>query len=777
MRVLLRTPLRRNIAVIIVALGIVIAGTWSAVKVTTDYLLYQNATTAARNWARLLAETVTDLEEIAAGEPPSSASMTFFDWARKAGQVFRYEIYNRQGYSQLVSEGGVALVNLAEFNAEAVRALATNETIVDVQEGDAPNRPPFFARAYVPVIVDGQAVAIVGAYVDQTEERGQFYSTFLKAATALCLLTGLAFGIPSVAWYRRTKEKRAAERRGDQLAEDVKTQHQKLNAALSNMPHGLCMFDANKCLVICNAKYAEMYKLPSDLLKAGTPLERIFSYRVSVGNAPVNVPNYVSHHGLDSTEGGTQVFEFPLEDGRTIRISHLSLSGGGYVATHEDVTAAVRAETRIRHMARYDALTHLPNRVHFREKLQNALQAVSHKDRAAVLCLDLDHFKEVNDSLGHPAGDALLLAVANRLRECTRELDTVARLGGDEFAIVQVGSAQPSGATELAGRLIETLSRPYDLNGHQVVVGASVGIALAPEDGNGADELLKNADMALYRAKSNGRGTHSLFEPEMEAEMQARRWLEVGLRKALEEEEFELHYQPLVNLQENRVIGFEALLRWRHPERGLVPPGEFIPLAEETGLIVPIGDWVIRRACADAATWPHNLSVAVNLSAVQFKGRHLTTVVFGALAASHLLPSRLELEITESILLKDSEATLATLHQLRDFGVRISMDDFGTGYSSLSYLRSFPFDKIKIDQSFVSDLDGSDDSLAIIRAVTGLGAALGMTTTAEGVETSAQLDCLRNEGCNEVQGFLFSKPLSPAQLVEFFADPKWSAAA
>ena len=274
MRILLRTPLRRNIAIIMVALGIVVAGTWSAVKVTTDYLLYQNATAAARNWARLLAETVTDLEEIAAGEPPSSASMTFFDWARKAGQVFRYEIYNRQGYSQLVSESGVALVNLAEFNADAVRALATNEPIVDVQEGDAPNRPPFFARAYVPVIVDGHAVAIVGAYVDQTEERGQFYSAFLKAATALCLLTGLAFGIPSVAWYRRTKEKRAAERRGDQLAEDVKTQHQKLECGAEQHAPRPLHVRREQVPGDLQRPYAEMYKLPAELLKAGTPLER-----------------------------------------------------------------------------------------------------------------------------------------------------------------------------------------------------------------------------------------------------------------------------------------------------------------------------------------------------------------------------------------------------------------------------------------------------------------------------------------------------------------------
>jgi diguanylate cyclase (GGDEF)-like protein len=566
-------------------------------------------------------------------------------------------------------------------------------------------------------------------------------------------------------------------KRGDALAKDAREQQLRLQAALSNMPNGLCMFDANKRLVICNARYANMYSLPPHLTRPGTPLKDIFDHRVAVGNAPVDVPNYVSHDGVEFIEGGTQIFEFPLEDGRSIRINHLSLSGGGYVATHEDVTEAVRAEARIAHMARYDSLTNLPNRTFFRERLREAIGGIAVDSRVAVLCLDLDEFKGVNDTLGHPLGDALLVAVANRLRECTREDDSVARLGGDEFAIVQAGSDQPERATSLAERLIETLSRPYELDGHEVVIGVSIGIAFAPADGDDPDELLKNADMALYRAKAEGRGTYALFEPSMKAEMQARQWLEVSLRRALANEEFELHYQPLISLGENAVVGFEALLRWRDPERGLVAPGGFVRIAEETGLIIPIGDWVIRRACADAATWPGNLRVAVNLSPVQFRRRHLANVVFAALAASHLPANRLELEITETVLLKNDETTLGTLHQLRDFGVRISMDDFGTGYSSLSYLRSFPFDNIKIDQSFVRALGGSDDALAIVRAVTGLGTALGMKTTAEGVETTEQLECLRREGCTEVQGFLFSEPLSPEQLVEFLSDPKLSVAA
>jgi predicted signal transduction protein with EAL and GGDEF domain len=344
-------------------------------------------------------------------------------------------------------------------------------------------------------------------------------------------------------------------------------------------------------------------------------------------------------------------------------------------------------------------------------------------------------------------------------------VDIVARVGGDEFAIVQVAAEQPRGAIILADRLIETLAKPFDLDGHQVVIGTSIGIALAPLDGLDTDQLIKNADMALYRAKADGRGVFRFFEPEMDAKMQARRTLEIDLRKALAEGEFELFYQPLVNLASNEVSGFEALLRWNHPTRGLVSPSEFIPIAEEMGLIAPLGERILRQACAEAAGWPDDIKVAVNLSPVQFKSKTLALAVTSALASSGLPPHRLELEISESVLLQDNEATLTTLHQLRQLGVRISMDDFGTGYSSLSYLRSFPFDKIKIDQSFVRDLSGKEDSLAIIRAVAGLGRNLGMATTAEGVETREQLGYLRQEGCTEVQGYLFSRPLPARNII------------
>jgi diguanylate cyclase (GGDEF)-like protein len=376
-----------------------------------------------------------------------------------------------------------------------------------------------------------------------------------------------------------------------------------------------------------------------------------------------------------------------------------------------------------------------------------------------VLCLDLDRFKEVNDTLGHPVGDELLRAVAGRLRRCVRETDTIARLGGDEFAIVQISRTQPTDATALASRIIEAIDAPFDIDGHRVAVGTSVGIAIAPTDGTDPDQLLKNADLALYRAKSDGRGTYRFFEQEMDQRMQARRKLELDLRRALVDGEFELHYQPFVNLDRNEVIGFEALLRWRHPERGMVSPAEFIPLAEETGLIVPIGEWALRRACREAIGWPDGIAIAVNLSAAQFRNRQLVQTVVNALAAAGLPATRLELEITESVLLQDAEAAREILLQLRSLGVRIALDDFGTGYSSLSYLRTFPFDKIKIDRCFIADLSTSAEApLAILRAVTQLGATLGMTTTAEGVETEEQLALVRAVGCTEMQGHLFSPP-------------------
>jgi len=442
----------------------------------------------------------------------------------------------------------------------------------------------------------------------------------------------------------------------------------------------------------------------------------------------------------------------------------------------EDITERKNAEQRIAHLAHYDALTGLPNRVLLRERLEQELTRVSHGGQLAVLYLDLDHFKSVNDTLGHSTGDELLKAVTQRLQGCLCGADIFARLGGDEFAIVQTGLEHPTDTAALAQQLRDAITRtPCELNGHQVAVDISIGIALAPQDGTEVDQLLKCADMALYSAKSEGRGTYRYFEAEMDARMKSRRSLEVDLRKALANNEFELHYQPLVRLADNKVSACEALLRWHHPERGAISPVDFIPVAEETGLINAIGEWVLRQACTEAASWPDDIKIAVNVSPVQFRSQGLPQVVISALAAANLAPHRLELEITESVVLQSNETTLRRLHQLRELGVRISMDDFGTGYSSLSYLRSFPFDKIKIDRAFINDLANGNDS--IVQAIITLANSLNMTTTAEGVETEQQAQALRAMGCIEMQGYLFSRPKPAAEIRRrFFSDRKRVAA-
>ncbi|NJO21786.1 MAG: EAL domain-containing protein [Sphingomonadales bacterium] len=560
----------------------------------------------------------------------------------------------------------------------------------------------------------------------------------------------------------RERQHKALQARDEQL----RAQDLRFKTALDNMGKGLCMFDAQKRLVVCNDLYAQMYDLPSELLQIGTPHGAVIAHRVKSGilkgdKTDGAVDQKLSDlRELPSDARSSRIDE--LADGRLICVAREPMPDGGWVATHEDVTERHRTEARIEHMARHDALTDLPNRTLFAERVNAALQRLSKGERIAVLSLDLDRFKHVNDTLGHPVGDALLKVVAERLRRAVREGDTVARLGGDEFAVVQLAAPQLEGVTDLAQRIIDVLSAPYEIEGQQMVIGTSVGIAIAPTDGDTVAALLKSADVALYRAKTDGRGRYRFFETGMDAAMQARRQLELDLRAALVNGEFELHYQPIVGIATQEVTGFEALLRWRHPDRGLVSPASFIPLAEEVGLIVPIGEWVLRQACGDAAPWPNDITVAVNLSPAQFKSARLAETVLLALAASGLQPHRLELEITEGVLLVEHETTLGVLHQLRSLGVKIAMDDFGTGYSSLSYLRSFPFDKIKIDRSFIQGMAQDESSSAIVRAVVGLSSRLGMTTTAEGVETAKQLDEVRAEGCTEVQGFYFSaaKPAS-----------------
>ncbi|MDP4006728.1 bifunctional diguanylate cyclase/phosphodiesterase [Methylobacterium sp. NEAU K] len=462
-------------------------------------------------------------------------------------------------------------------------------------------------------------------------------------------------------------------------------------------------------------------------------------------------------------------FELTRQD-HTVQVELHPAAGGTWAVILEDVSRRRAIEARADEMARLDPLTGLPNRLLLRERLAEALARLQRTGEAcALLLIDLDRFKPVNDTLGHPIGDALLEKVADRLRSTVRPTDTVARIGGDEFVILQAGVRDAAGTQALARRIVDLIGRTYMVEGHLLTIGASVGVALAPEDGADADKLLKNADLALYRAKLDGRGTYRFFESEMDARMQVRRKLELDMRQALARREFKLHYQPQLQLETDRVIGCEALIRWTHPERGLVSPLDFIPLAEEIGLIVPIGEWVIRQACRDAMTWPAQMSVAVNVSPAQFKSDRLVETIISALASSGLPARRLEVEITEGVLLQENEKTLQTLHRLRELGVRVSMDDFGTGYSSLSYLRSFPFDKIKIDRSFVKDLSTKPDGEAIIRAIAGLGKSLGMSTVAEGVETVEQMQRIRLEGCTDVQGYLISKPVPTEDLVQIFA--------
>jgi diguanylate cyclase (GGDEF)-like protein len=550
-----------------------------------------------------------------------------------------------------------------------------------------------------------------------------------------------------------------------------------LDTVINNMSQGVLMFDAQARLVFCNRRYIEMYGLSPAVVTPGCALRDLLAHRAAVGTLTESTEDYLADLLEDIATGKTSSGTAKAADGRVFSIVRNPITGGGWIATHEDITDRQRAEERIVHMARHDALTDLPNRMMLRERLDHELKRVKRGECLAVLCLDLDHFKSVNDTLGHPIGDELLKVVAERLRRCTREPDTIARLGGDEFAIIMTGMERPTDAVALAKRIRESITKPYHLDGHQIVADISIGISLAPIDASEPDQLLKNADMALYGAKGDGRGTYRFFEPEMDAKMKARRELDMDLRNALVNAEFELYYQPLVNLQNNEITAFEALLRWNHPVRGLISPAEFIPVAEETGLIIPLGEWVLRKACQETARWPEHIKVAVNLSPSQLKSRNLTQLVMSALAESGMAANRLQLEITETVLMHNTFATLATLHQLRKLGVQIAMDDFGTGYSSLSYLRSFPFDKIKIDRSFIQDLSNGAEPLAIVHAVAGLARSLNMISTAEGVETQQQLDQLQSVGCTEMQGYLFSHARPAADIVRLFLEPAEKPAA
>lgn len=543
--------------------------------------------------------------------------------------------------------------------------------------------------------------------------------------------------------------------------------------ALNNMARGLTMFDADHRLLVCNRRFQEMYALPDELCRPGTHIERILAYGFEAGQPAVT--------GADSGAEARQwlarylelvrsrkPFSLTVEMGaeRTFQVAFQPLEDGGCVAVHEDVTEKRLSDQRIARLARVDTLTEVANRLGFREALATCFRDMGDGEQLALLWIDLDGFKEVNDTHGHPIGDALLKAFAARLGQCVRRSDHIARLGGDEFAILQAGCRSQTEAEALARRLVMEAGRPFEIKGHRIEIGASIGIALAPLHGSDPDVLLQNADIALYRAKAEGRGRSVVFRTELAESMRERCQLDQALRTALANDELELYYQPIVDLRTGRVTSCEALMRWRHPERGMIPPGIFIPLAEDNGLIGEIGEWSLMRACRDAATWPEDVKVAVNLSAVQFASGSLVDAVQLALRSSGLVPQRLVLEVTETLLLEDDARTIDMLNQIEGMEVSIALDDFGTGYASLSYLRSFPFDKIKIDQTFVRDIEHREDCVAIVRAVTSLAHTLGMRTVAEGVETVEHLEKVAGAGCDEVQGYLFSRPVPASEISE-----------
>ncbi|RWA73371.1 MAG: EAL domain-containing protein [Mesorhizobium sp.] len=560
-----------------------------------------------------------------------------------------------------------------------------------------------------------------------------------------------------VSIYEDVTEQRRAEG-------ELKEQHRRFDAALANMSQGLLMYDADGKMIVRNQRFLELYKVAEADFPFGTThrdaLERLLDLGIYT---KIDVDSEVAKTEAARRAGMMHSAYRYLSDGRTFLVVRQPMRGGGWVVTFDDVTERRRTEERMTHLAHHDTLTNLPNRSMFRERLDQALSEAKAAP-LAILSLDLDRFKAVNDTFGHPAGDWLLKCVAERLQRCLRgEKDVVARFGGDEFAIIQSNVKGAADAERLAKRIIEVIGRPYRDKSREMHIGVSLGIALYPDDGQDADTLLTSADMALYRGKSEGRNVYRFFEPGMDAMVRERRALEVDLEAALPKREFELDYQPILDIASGDIVGAEALMRWRSPSRGRVSPEDFIAAAEETGLIVQLGDWALRKACGVAAGWPQEMRMAVNVSAAQIKSGGFARGVISALAFSGLPASRLELEITETVMMDESDTVLRTLSQLRELGIRIALDDFGTGYSSLGYLRRFPVDKIKIDRSFIRDLDRRDTA-AIVRTVIGLGIELGITVTAEGVETEAQLDMLRKAGCGEAQGYLIGVPAKASDM-------------
>jgi diguanylate cyclase (GGDEF)-like protein len=630
---LANVSLRQGILLFVTVVALLIAGTYTTIKLTTDYLLNQDAEDNARDWASNLAANVKDLENIAAGERPSTQSMGYFKSAHQVGHVFRYIIYNREGYSQLVSDDkGVSVVDVSVRSSEAVAAIGTGRPVI-ASKTSVLGGPEYFAEAFTPVFADGRPVGVVAAYVDETQQRALFYKSLIWSSLLLCGLTALSFGVPAIAWYRRTREKQ-------------------------------------------------------------------------------------------------------------------------------------RADRRIQYLAHHDVLTGLANRARLIERLEAGLAVLpATGGMLAVHYLDIDHFKQVNDTLGHDGGDFLLSTVGERLRAITRIEDMVARIGGDEFIIVQTGIVAVSQAEGFASRIAAAMNAPVIFHEQEMRVSFTIGVALAPADGATPERLLKSSDLALYNGKTNGRNCVRFFAPEMDEAMQRRIALERIVRNAVDCSGFQVYYQPVFEMNGTKLVGFEALARLPDADGTLIPPETFIPVAEELRLIDRIGDWILRQACATAASWPAHLTVAVNLSPSQFEYGDIHRSVAEALDESGLEPVRLELEITETLLLRSDAAVVDKLNRLKELGVSIVMDDFGTGYSSLSYLWKFPFDKIKIDRSFMQNFDGSGHHVeTVVKSIIALGREMNLRVTVEGVETPAQAEFLHDAHADQVQGFYFGRPVPASEI-------------
>ena len=593
-------------------------------------------------------------------------------------------------------------------------------------------------------------------------------SAFIAAGTLLIVVCPLFL----LVMLRKLMESViTSERSLEQNARELVQLNTRLDLAFNNMSQGLCFFDGQRHLIVCNRRFVEMYDLSVEQVRPGISLEAVVDLRFQAGTSPkMSRDDYLKWRDSISVSNIPSDTIVELSNGNFFRISHIPMPDGGWVATHEDVTASKRAEARISYMAHHDALTGLASRSYFTETIEVAKTRLDGQGHPfGILMLDLDRFKAINDSMGHAAGDTLLKEVARRLKQVTAEDDVVARLGGDEFAIItfetSIDSAEPhhDGAIALARRVLDVLNEPFVIETKNVFVGASIGVALAPDDGIETEVLLKKADLALYKSKAKGRNVYSLFDPQMMVETDALHRLEADMRAGLSRSEFEVHYQPIVDARTTTIAGAEALVRWRHPEYGLISPASFIPLAESTGLIIPLGEFVLHRACCDAMTWPAEIKVAVNLSAIQFRKTNLFDVIMGALIESGLPPERLEVEVTESVLLENESDCAELLHQLKNIGVSVALDDFGIGYSSLSYLKRFPFDKIKIDRSFTADVAEHEGSMAIVSAIIGLSRGLNMITTAEGIETERQFEIMRAAGVTLAQGYLFGHPCAIAE--------------